>query len=141
MRLSRSFKSPKMGRERNKHPHICIGSGGLHRGFVRHKLRYAKNSPILGFITIITIITWIYPPPRIPVANEGLVVGVPYFLKMVHNPGGDWNPGWGVDLNHNNQQPHHKNHRYAILGHFFLLQNGIQFCRQEAKRFALGALP
>ena len=19
-------------------------------------------------------------------------------LKMVHNPGGDWNPGWGVDL-------------------------------------------
>ena len=22
-------------------------------------------------------------------------------LKMVHNPGGDWHPGWGVDLNYN----------------------------------------
>ena len=21
-------------------------------------------------------------------------------LKMVHNPGGDWNPGWGVDLSY-----------------------------------------
>ena len=32
------------------------------------------------------------------VTNEGdWMVGMgPYFLKMVHNPGGDWNPGWGV---------------------------------------------
>ena len=29
-------------------------------------------------------------------ANEGL--GWDSLLKMVHNPGGDWNPGWGVDL-------------------------------------------
>ena len=29
-------------------------------------------------------------------ANEGL--GWESLLKMVHNPGGDWNPGWGVDL-------------------------------------------
>ena len=29
-------------------------------------------------------------------ANEGL--GWDFLLKMVHNPGGDWNPGWGVDL-------------------------------------------
>ena len=21
---------------------------------------------------------------------------------MVHNPGGDWHPGWGVDLRYNN---------------------------------------
>ena len=41
-------------------------------------------------------IYWIYPPPRMPVANEGL--GWDSLLKMFHNPGGDWNPGWGVDL-------------------------------------------
>ena len=28
-----------------------------------------------------------------PVANEGLVRDS--LLKMYHNPGGDWNPGWG----------------------------------------------
>ena len=32
-------------------------------------------------------------------ANEGL--GWDSLLKMVHNPGGDWNPGWGVDLKYN----------------------------------------
>ena len=37
---------------------------------------------------------WIYPPPRMPVTNEGL--GWDSLLKMVHNPGADWNPGWGV---------------------------------------------
>ena len=31
-----------------------------------------------------------------PVANEGLAWDS--ILKMVHNPGGDWQPGWGVDL-------------------------------------------
>ena len=41
-------------------------------------------------------IFWIYPPPRMPVANEGL--GWDSLLKMVHSPGGDWNPWWGVDL-------------------------------------------
>ncbi len=35
--------------------------------------------------------SWI---PRIPVTNEGL--GWDSLLKMVHNPGGHWNPGWGV---------------------------------------------
>ena len=30
--------------------------------------------------------TWMWPPPRIPVANEGL--GWDSLLKMVHNPGG-----------------------------------------------------
>ena len=34
-----------------------------------------------------TGISWIYPPPRIPVANEGL--GWDSLLKMVHNAGGD----------------------------------------------------
>ena len=43
-------------------------------------------------------ISWIYPPPRIPVANEGL--GWDSLRKMVHNPGGDWHPGWGVDQRH-----------------------------------------
>ncbi len=33
------------------------------------------------------VIDWIYPPPRMPVANEGL--GWDSLLKMVHNPGGD----------------------------------------------------
>ena len=41
---------------------------------------------------------WIYPPPRMPVANEGWVRDS--LLKMVHNPGGDWHPGWGVDLSY-----------------------------------------
>ena len=36
---------------------------------------------------------WVVPPPRMPVANEGLE-GSP-ILKMVHNPGGDWHPGRG----------------------------------------------
>ena len=31
-------------------------------------------------------------------ANEGL--GRDSLLKMVHNPGGDWHPGWGVDLSY-----------------------------------------
>ena len=31
--------------------------------------------------------TWVVPPPRIPVANEGL--GWDSLQKMVHNPGGD----------------------------------------------------
>ena len=26
-------------------------------------------------------------------------------LKMVHNPGGDWNPGWGVDLRYTHFRP------------------------------------
>ena len=33
---------------------------------------------------------WIWPPHRIPVVNEGL--GWDPLLKMVHNPGGHWNP-------------------------------------------------
>ena len=33
------------------------------------------------------------PPPRMPVVNEGL--GWDSLLKMVHNPGADWNPGRG----------------------------------------------
>ena len=49
-------------------------------------------------------ITWFYPPARIPVANEGLVRDS--LLKMFHNPGGDWNPGWGVDLKYNPIQLH-----------------------------------
>ena len=35
-----------------------------------------------------------WPLPRIPVTNEGL--GWDALLKMVHNPGGDWHPGWRV---------------------------------------------
>ena len=37
-------------------------------------------------------------PHPVTVANEGL--GWDSLLKMVHNPGGDWNPGWGVDLSY-----------------------------------------
>ncbi len=41
---------------------------------------------------------WLDLPPiqDAIVANEGL--GWDSLLKMVHNPGGDWHPGWGVDL-------------------------------------------
>ena len=39
----------------------------------------------------------VYPPPRMPVTNEGLVRDS--LQKMVHNPGGDWNPGWGGGSN------------------------------------------
>ena len=35
-------------------------------------------------------------PHPVTVANEGF--GWDSLLKMVHNPGGDWHPGWGVDL-------------------------------------------
>ena len=34
----------------------------------------------------------------VTVGNEGL--GRDPLLKMVHNPGGDWHPGWGVDPNY-----------------------------------------
>ena len=39
------------------------------------------------------VINWVVPPPRMPVANEGLVRDS--LLKMVHNPGGDcyWEGG------------------------------------------------
>ncbi len=42
------------------------------------------------------LIPWVYPPP----SNSGkwrFSSGSP-ILKMVHNPGGDWHPGRGVDL-------------------------------------------
>ena len=41
---------------------------------------------------------WIYPPPRIPVANEGLFIGIPDPKNGEIIQVGDWNPGWGVDL-------------------------------------------
>ena len=46
-----------------------------------------------------TYLKWVtglrYPGPQDAiVTNEGL--GWDFLLKMVHNPGGDWNPGWGV---------------------------------------------
>ena len=34
----------------------------------------------------------LYPPPRMPVTNEGL--GWDSLLKMVHNPGGDEPASW-----------------------------------------------
>ena len=37
-------------------------------------------------------------PHPVTVANEGL--GWDSLLKMFHNPGGDWHPGWGVDLSY-----------------------------------------
>ena len=42
---------------------------------------------------IIDIIS-VWPPPRMPVANEGL--GWDPLLEMFHNPGGHWNPGRGA---------------------------------------------
>ncbi len=37
-------------------------------------------------------IGWVVPPPRMPVAKEGLGWD-PY--QKYNNPGGDWNPGQG----------------------------------------------
>ena len=38
-------------------------------------------------------IHWVVPPPSNSHTNEGF--GWDPLLKMVHNPGGDWNPGRG----------------------------------------------
>ena len=43
-------------------------------------------------------------PLPVTVANEGL--GWDPLLKMVHNPGGDWHPGRGVDLRYMSLIPH-----------------------------------
>ena len=59
-------------------------------------LNWSRSRYIIYILQLIYNIPWIYPPPRIPVANEGL--GWDSLLKMFHNPGGDWHPGWGVDL-------------------------------------------
>ena len=47
-------------------------------------------------------------------ANEGL--GWDSLLKMVHNPGGDWNPGWGVDLNWLVVEPTHLKNMIVKMG-------------------------
>ncbi len=39
-------------------------------------------------------IIWVWPPPRMPVADEGLVRN-PRSYKC-NNPGGHWNPGSGA---------------------------------------------
>jgi len=35
--------------------------------------------------------------PNSPVENEGLGFGIRDSPVKCNNPGGDWNPGWGVD--------------------------------------------
>ena len=47
----------------------------------------------MGNMCFFPPISWVVPPPRMPVANEGL--GWDPLLKMVHNPGGDsyWEGG------------------------------------------------
>ena len=40
-------------------------------------------------------ILWVVPPPRIPVANEGLGWDPLYTKNGLCHPGGDWNPGRG----------------------------------------------
>ena len=58
-----------------------------------------KNIPIKhgtsGSIWKTRVYIWSTPNP-VTVTNEGL--GWDSLLKMVHNPGGDWHPGWGVVL-------------------------------------------
>ncbi len=49
------------------------------------------------YVYIKLYICWIYPPPRMPVANEGLGWDTGYPTKNVTNPPGGWHPGWGVD--------------------------------------------
>ncbi len=49
------------------------------------------------------IMIWVVPPPRMPVANEGL--GWDPLLKMFHNPGGDWHPGRGDNPNYDVYPP------------------------------------
>ena len=48
----------------------------------------------MGFMHI----DWVYPPPRMQ-SSQMKVLGFPV-LKMIHNPGGDWHPGWGVVTTH-----------------------------------------
>ena len=47
-------------------------------------------------------------------------------LKMVHNPGGDWNPGWGVDLT-NEPQKKNKTARYGNPWNTSCYNDGILF--------------
>ena len=51
------------------------------------------NSGIEFFVTFELPGVWVVPPPRMPVANEGL--GWDPLVKMFHNPGGDsyWEGG------------------------------------------------
>ena len=50
-----------------------------------------------SFTTNSKHIFWVVPPPSNS-GNEGL--GWDSLLKMVHNPGGDWNPGRGDNPTH-----------------------------------------
>ena len=45
---------------------------------------------------------WGSTPHPVTVANEVYRDSLP---KMVHNPRGDWNPGWGVDLRFHPKKP------------------------------------
>ena len=47
-----------------------------------------KNWYITSFHICDSTISWIYPPPRIPVANEGWSVGIPDPKNGSKNPGG-----------------------------------------------------
>ena len=66
-------------------------------------------------------IPWIYPPPRIPVTNEGFFRDP--LLKMLCHPGGDWHPGWGVDLSYTHQLPLHLRQSAHLIALF--LEIGI----------------
>ena len=44
------------------------------------------------------LIAWVSPPLSIPGANGGLVRDS-FLPKKYSNPGGDWNPGQGGQLN------------------------------------------
>ena len=44
----------------------------------------------------------VWPPPRMPVVNEGLFVGIPdpEHVIIIKDPGGHWNPGRGPHPRH-----------------------------------------
>ena len=57
-------------------------------------------------LTTLGNIHWVVPPPSNS-GNEGL--GWDSLLKMVHNPGGDWNPGRGDNPKYTSSMRNQKN--------------------------------
>ena len=67
---------------------VCYWNSTLDPSTTKLGVPWSFSEVDLWVCTSMSIsIFWIYPPPRMPVANEGLVRDS--LLKMVHNPGGD----------------------------------------------------
>ena len=64
---------------------FCFVLFVIHDGSIINSFRNI-HLPFVLFRFAIIIDLWVWPPPRMPVANEGLVRNPP--VNMFHNPGG-----------------------------------------------------